>query len=184
MRIRGPSLQRSRRDGGSSHLSLLHLWAPLVMVKPPVSSCWMCMARRRAEGRVGWARKRRPSIRHRLSLFRNTWWPSQRHGRGRQARGQSWAVIQSWLSAGHPGWRPQSRSLRTYKPSKHTLDYWIGDRKPSVFSLDTTKATLTPLRKLDPPTTEMQVPPLTHPPRGPTPQVRPRPAAGATSGVT
>lgn len=64
------------------HLSLLHLWAPLVMVKPPVSSCWMCMARRRAEGSVGWARKRRPSIRHRLSLFRKTWGPSQGCGQG------------------------------------------------------------------------------------------------------
>lgn len=35
------------------------------------------MASRRAEGRVGGARDRRPSIRHRLSLFRKTWPPSR-----------------------------------------------------------------------------------------------------------
>lgn len=75
---------------GPSHLSLLHLWAPLVMVKPPVSSCWTCMARRRAEGRVGWARKRRPSIRHRLSLLRKTWDPARGAGRrdSRELRAQ------------------------------------------------------------------------------------------------
>lgn len=71
-----PRPQAQGRWGGP-HLSLLHLWAPFVMVKPPVSSCWMCMASRRAEGRVGGARDRRPSIRHRLSLFRKTWPPSR-----------------------------------------------------------------------------------------------------------
>ena len=73
------------------HLSLLHLCAPLVMVKPPVSSCCMCMASRWAEGRVGWALRRRPSIRHRLSLFRKTWGPD---GRG-VSRGEGASLVHS-----------------------------------------------------------------------------------------
>lgn len=92
--------QRNRRDGETPHLlarlraphlSLLHLCAPLVMVKPPVSSCCMCMASRRAEGRVGWALRRRPSIRHRLSLFRKTWGPD---GRG-VSRGEGASLVHS-----------------------------------------------------------------------------------------
>lgn len=86
------------------HLSLLHRWAPLVMVKPPVSSCCTCMARRRAEGSVGCARKRRPSIRHRLSLFRKTWGPSWGCGQGETGEGSVWGarLRQPRLARGQP----------------------------------------------------------------------------------
>lgn len=86
------------------HLSLLHRWAPLVMVKPPVSSCCTCMARRRAEGSVGCARKRLPSIRHRLSLFRKTWEPSQGRGRGETGERSVWGaqLRQPRLALGSP----------------------------------------------------------------------------------
>lgn len=45
-RAGGPGGRGAGEVGEAPHLSLLHLWAPLVMVKPPVSSCWRCMARR------------------------------------------------------------------------------------------------------------------------------------------
>lgn len=111
--------QGSGAEGwGRPHLSLLHLCAPLVMVKPPVSSCWMCMAKSRAAGRVGWALKRRPSIRHRLSLFRKTWCPASGWGRG-GGIGQRSGFVLSWgpLSAADPRWRPRSQSGASQHPT-------------------------------------------------------------------
>ena len=102
------------------HLSLLHLWAPLVMVKPPVSSCCMCMASRWAEGRVGWALRRRPSIRHRLSLFRKTWDPD---GRG-LSRGEGASLVHS--RAGQCQSVPGAPHPNLPSNSKYPLAPWLG----------------------------------------------------------
>lgn len=55
-----------------SDLNLVHLYALLVRVKAPISSCCMCMARMCASGSVGCLLPLSPSIRHKLSLFKNT----------------------------------------------------------------------------------------------------------------
>lgn len=40
---------------------------------------------------MGWVRERRPSIRHRLSLFRKTWGPSQGRGESGAQQGLAWS---------------------------------------------------------------------------------------------
>lgn len=55
-----------------SDRNLGHLYALLVRVKAPISSCCMCMARMCASGSVGCLLPLSPSIRQRLSLFKNT----------------------------------------------------------------------------------------------------------------
>lgn len=128
------------------HLSLLHRWAPLVMVKPPVSSCWTCMARRRAEGSVGCARKRRPSIRHRLSLFRKTWGPSRGCGQGETGERSVWGALlrQPRSARGRP---LREATALMYIPSTLYLGGWGLGWTSGRLKLADTKGTWTPMRK-------------------------------------
>lgn len=144
---------------------MLHLCAPLVMVKPPVSSCWMCMAKSRAAGRVGWALKRRPSIRHRLSLFRKTWCPASGWGGGGgQARGQASCSAGAHSAQPTPGGAPVPRVALASSPPEMHPGLWTGDRKLRCLMLADTQEHRHSSESCTPAVTEMANPFLAYSP--------------------